>query len=147
MSSTRQTESAEVKSEDPEPRGTSADPVPKVKKRRELGVDPSLIISEERSKRRKTPTPEPEDVPRKDEHDPKDPVRAKQLGMEIYGKVLKMEDNESVSGRDRTDRVVDCPCRSLSSSCLIRYVRQTCVLRLTMGRELSQITTRSLRNP
>lgn len=72
-----------------------AEPQPKVKKRR-LGVDPRLIISEERSKRRRTPSPEPEEDNRRTVHDPKNPERAKQLGLQIYGRIMGMNDLESV---------------------------------------------------
>lgn len=71
--------------------------LPRVKKKR-LGVDPSLIISDGRSKRRKTPTLTPEtDVKKEDgsgERDPKDPERAATLGREIYQKMLDMKDKE-----------------------------------------------------
>ncbi|ORX41076.1 Bromodomain-containing protein [Kockovaella imperatae] len=68
------------------------------KKRRNLrGVDPSLIISQDRSKRRKTPTPEPEARDSKDAVDPKDKDRAKRLGMEIYEKIMASKDKEGGS--------------------------------------------------
>lgn len=70
---------------------------PRIKKKR-LGVDPSLIISDGRSKRRKTPTLTPEtDVKKEDatgERDPKDPERAATLGRDIYQKVLDLKDKE-----------------------------------------------------
>ena len=70
---------------------------PRVKKKR-LGVDPSLIISDGRSKRRKTPTPTPEtDVKKEDgagDRDPKDTERANTLGREIYQKILGLTDKE-----------------------------------------------------
>ena len=72
----------------------SSEPAPRMKKRRLLGVDPSLIISEERSKRRKTPTPEAEADEKDVVRDPKDPERAKQLGLQIYGKVMESRDPE-----------------------------------------------------
>jgi hypothetical protein len=90
---------------DEDTRGESSEPAqqqqqrlqqPKVKKRR-LGVDPSLIISEERSKRRRTPTPEPEQDDKDVVHDPKDPQRAKELGLQIYQKIMDAKDSECVA--------------------------------------------------
>ena len=78
----------------------------KGKKRRHLtGVDPSAILSEGRSKRRKTPTPEPEDKLGSKDHaqDPKDKERAKRLGMEIYNKIIAQKDREWVNGKARAD--------------------------------------------
>lgn len=66
------------------------------KKRRLLGVDPSLIISDGRSKRRKSPTPEPSDsaVTKVEAgKDPKDKARALSLGREIYKKVVDSQQN------------------------------------------------------
>lgn len=64
----------------------------KGKKRTLLGVDPSLIISDGRSKRRKTPSPEPVPDPTavkaEPEKDVKDKVRAASLGREIYKKIM-----------------------------------------------------------
>lgn len=71
----------------------SGEPRPKVRKRR-LGVDPTLIISEERSKRRRTPSPEAEEDSKAAVFDPKDPVRAKLLGMQIYRKIMDSTDTE-----------------------------------------------------
>ena len=72
---------------------------PRLKKKR-LGVDPSLIISDGRSKRRKTPTLTPETEVKKDdglaERDPKDVERATALGREIYQKIFDMKDKEYV---------------------------------------------------
>lgn len=61
----------------------------RVKKRR-LGVDPSLIISDGRSKRRRTPSPEPEvkNEPGGGANDPKDAARATTLGRDIYQKIM-----------------------------------------------------------
>jgi hypothetical protein len=58
-------------------------------KKRRLGVDPSLIISDGRSKRRRTPTPEPEETAGKEEvNDPKDKARAQALGRDIYNEIM-----------------------------------------------------------
>lgn len=65
----------------------------KVKKKR-LGVDPSLIIAEGgRSKRRRTPSPEP-DQKEQVNLDPKDSARAKELGMVIYEKIMDSKTKE-----------------------------------------------------
>lgn len=102
--------SAEVKEEtfaavngSEEPQGSEdheAGDQPRVRKKRTLGVDPSLIISDGRSKRRKTPTPQPETDVKKEQggvdRDPKDPERAASLGSEIYKKVVDMKDKEYV---------------------------------------------------
>ena len=64
----------------------------RVRKRR-LDVNPNLILSDGRSKRRKSPTPEMGGGKGEDEdglHDPKDPLRAQQLGNIIYGKIMGM---------------------------------------------------------
>lgn len=57
-------------------------------------MDPSLIISEERSKRRRTPTPEAEHEDKDGVHDPKDPARAKELGLQIFKKIMDSKDSE-----------------------------------------------------
>jgi hypothetical protein len=80
-------------SETPQNAGTAQEQQPRVKKRR-LGVDPSLIISEERSKRRRTPTPEAEHDDKDGVHDPKDPARAKELGLQIFKKIMDSKDPE-----------------------------------------------------
>ena len=65
---------------------------PRQKKRR-LGVDPSLILADTgRSRRRKTPTPGPEDG--KVDLDPKDPKRATELGRQIYDRIMASKDAE-----------------------------------------------------
>lgn len=86
--------------ESPDERGASVDapesgtPSVKTKKKR-LGVDPSLIISDGRSKRRKSPTPEAEEeMGRGGGNDPKDPARAKTLGYQIYNKIMTMKSAE-----------------------------------------------------
>lgn len=60
--------------------------------KKRLGVDPSLILSEGRSKRRRTPSPDPEDGHDEHDgggsHDPKDPERAKRLGYGIYNRIM-----------------------------------------------------------
>lgn len=87
-------ESPEKGTATPEAAGTTnTTPQPRVRKKR-LGVDPSLIISEDRPKRRKTPTPEPvvEDEP--EVVDPKDPERATRLGLEVYQKIMDKKDSE-----------------------------------------------------
>lgn len=65
----------------------------KVKRKRPLGVDPSLIISSERTKRRRSPTPEVE-VKEEAGVDPKDKERAKALGMAIYRKIMDSTGSE-----------------------------------------------------
>lgn len=75
----------------------TAHPVPpsdqKVKKKR-LGVDPSLIIAEGgRSKRRRTPSPQPEQKEQVN-LDPKDSARAQELGMVIYEKIMDSKTKE-----------------------------------------------------
>lgn len=67
----------------------------RVRKRR-LDVNPNLILSDGRSKRRKTPTPEPgaKDVDEDGVYDPKDPDRAQQLGNLIYGKIMGTSSSE-----------------------------------------------------
>jgi hypothetical protein len=72
--------------------------------KRRLGVDPSLILSEGRSKRRKTPTPVPDEAKDKGEEgkdaqgeeDPRDTVRARKLGLELVAKIMKQTDSEWV---------------------------------------------------
>ena len=67
-------------------------------RRKRLGVDPSLILSDGRSKRRKTPDQTPETDVKKEqsaaERDPKDPERAAELGRQIYQKILDTKDKE-----------------------------------------------------
>lgn len=68
-------------------------------RKRRLDVNPNLIISEERSKRRRTPSHEPEDrkpngTKDDDAADPKDPERAKALGDELVKKILDTKDSE-----------------------------------------------------
>jgi len=75
------------------PSAEPGNPQPKVRKHR-LGVDPSLIISDERSKRRRSPSPERENDDKHVVHDPKDPERAKQLGSQIYRKIMETKDSE-----------------------------------------------------
>lgn len=66
----------------------------KVKKKR-LGVDPSLIIAEGgRSKRRRTPSPQPEQQKEQVNLDPKDSARARELGMVIYEKIMDSKTKE-----------------------------------------------------
>jgi len=86
--------------ESPDERGESADapesgtPSVRTKKKR-LGVDPSLIISDGRSKRRRTPSPEAEEkMGEGGGNDPKDPVRAKTLGYQIYNKIMTLKSAE-----------------------------------------------------
>ena len=70
-------------------------PSSRTNKRRLLGVDPSLILSEERSKRTKrTPSPDAEDDIKEGSYDPKDSERAKTLGMQIYQKIMTKKDRE-----------------------------------------------------
>ncbi|OCF31781.1 hypothetical protein I316_06588 [Kwoniella heveanensis BCC8398] len=64
---------------------------PKVRKKR-LGVDPSLIISDGRPKRRRTPSPQPENAETEMDKDPKDPQRAKELGYVIYRRIMDSKD-------------------------------------------------------
>ncbi|WVR08581.1 hypothetical protein IAU60_005636 [Kwoniella sp. DSM 27419] len=68
-------------------------------KKKRLGVDPSLIISEERSKRRKSPSPTPGEHAAGQDRDPRDPVRAKELGSVIYKRILgsRDQDGEDIS--------------------------------------------------
>lgn len=75
--------------------GSTAAPVPRVRKKR-LGVDPSLIISEERSKRRRSPSPS---AVKREDPDPKNPERAAALGRELFHKIMvkKASDGESMS--------------------------------------------------
>jgi hypothetical protein len=76
-----------------------SDDQPRVRRKR-MGVDPSLIISEERSKRRKSPTPTPEGdgkVKKEDGGslaDPKDPEKAAVVGKDLYDKLLDVKDRE-----------------------------------------------------
>ena len=84
------TESPKATEEDPSTPNTT-----KTVKRRLMGVDPSLILSNDRSKRRRTPSPEPEAAGGKeDAADPKDPPRAKKLGLEIYAQIMDQKDSE-----------------------------------------------------
>lgn len=65
----------------------------RVKKKR-LGVDPSLIIAEGgRSKRRRTPSPQPEQKEQVNT-DPRDSARAKELGMVIYERIMGSKTKE-----------------------------------------------------
>ncbi len=94
-SSSRRPPSESIKYEEPAPASSeTGDHNTKVKKRRLFGVDPSLILSEERSKRRRTPSPEPEGDEKQAVLDPKDPERAKQLGMQVYRRIMETEDSE-----------------------------------------------------
>jgi len=86
--------------ESPDERGESVDapesgtPSVRTKKKR-LGVDPSLILSDGRSKRRKSPTPEADEkMGEGGGNDPKDPARAKTLGYQIYNKIMTMKSAE-----------------------------------------------------
>lgn len=73
------------------PPAGSTSPEKPTRKRR-LDVNPELILSTEgRSKRRRTPSP---DAHAKDDPDPKDPERAKQLGTQLYNKISAMRDPE-----------------------------------------------------
>jgi hypothetical protein len=69
-------------------------------RRKRMGVDPSLIISEERSKRRRTPSPAPEmdgKVKKEDgadAADPKDPEKAAAVGKELYDKLMDVKSKE-----------------------------------------------------
>ena len=58
------------------------------------GLDSSLILSTDRSKRRRTPTPEPADESKDDVLDPQDRERAKRLGMEMYRKIMAQRDKQ-----------------------------------------------------
>nr|ODN89897.1 hypothetical protein L203_01814 [Cryptococcus depauperatus CBS 7841] len=70
-------------------------PSQKLPKRR-LGVDPSLIISESgRSRRRRSPSPQSAQQ-QSNNPDPKDPARAKELGLIIYEKIMAEKDKEHV---------------------------------------------------
>ncbi|WVQ63277.1 uncharacterized protein L199_001428 [Kwoniella botswanensis] len=78
-----------------------------------LGVDPNLILSDGggRPKRRRTQSQEPEQshghgVTVADERDPKDPVRAKELGYVIYRKIM---DAKSTEGEDMAQPFVKLP--------------------------------------
>lgn len=69
----------------------SSSPEKRARKRR-LDVNPELILSTEgRSKRRRTPSPDPQ---AKDDPDPKDAERAKHLGLQLYHKISAMRDSE-----------------------------------------------------
>ncbi|KAK4687188.1 hypothetical protein P7C73_g2928, partial [Tremellales sp. Uapishka_1] len=73
---------------------------PPKQRRRRMGVDPSLILSEGRSKRRKTPTPPPageDEAEAKGENDPKDPARAKLLGGQIMKQIMEQKDKDGHS--------------------------------------------------
>lgn len=73
------------------PPAGSTSPEKPARKRR-LDVNPELILSTEgRSKRRRTPSPGPQT---KDDPDPKDPSRAKQLGLQLYSKISAMRESE-----------------------------------------------------
>lgn len=63
-------------------------------KKKRLGVDPSLIIAEGgRSKRRRTPSPQPEQKEQVNT-DPRDSARAKELGMVIYERIMGSKTKE-----------------------------------------------------
>ncbi|WRT70655.1 uncharacterized protein IL334_007653 [Kwoniella shivajii] len=71
-------------------------------RKRRLDVDTSLIISEERSKRRTTPNHEndhsqahgnTQDQTNEDQHG-KDPIKVKELGYILYGKMMDAKDSE-----------------------------------------------------
>jgi hypothetical protein len=66
---------------------------PKARKRR-LDVNPSLIISDGRSKRRKSPTPEASPGKGNDTKDNKDPKKASELGLALYRKIMDSKDAE-----------------------------------------------------
>lgn len=66
---------------------------PAREKKRRLDVNPQLILSEGRSKRRRTPSPPPAAKQLVDS-DPKDPERASQLGLQLYNKIMAMRDVE-----------------------------------------------------
>lgn len=73
------------------PPAGSTSPEKPARKRR-LDVNPELILSTEgRSKRRRTPSPGPQT---KEDPDPKDPARAKQLGLQLYNKISAMRESE-----------------------------------------------------
>ncbi|KAK8850478.1 hypothetical protein IAR55_004396 [Kwoniella newhampshirensis] len=80
---------------------------PKTRKRR-LGVDPSLIISEERSKRRRTPSVDPEhgDEDVKGAVEIRDPVKVKELGYVIYNRILESRDPD---GEDMSQPFIKLP--------------------------------------
>lgn len=83
--------------------GGSANETAKKTRRRELGVDASLILSEGRSKRRRTPTPPPKvEKEVEKEEGPKDKARATKLGLEIYKRVVDERDKECVHKLPRT---------------------------------------------
>lgn len=69
-------------------------------RRKRMGVDPSLIISEERSKRRRTPSPAPETEGKVkkedggDAADPKDPEKAAAVGKELYAMLMGLKGKE-----------------------------------------------------
>lgn len=83
---------ADAKKEDGGAVPADQSPDKRKERKRRLGVDPSLIISEGRSKRRRTPTPPPK--VEKPDPDPRDPERAKGLGMQLYDKIIGMHDAE-----------------------------------------------------
>ncbi|WWC92244.1 uncharacterized protein L201_007198 [Kwoniella dendrophila CBS 6074] len=89
--------------------------VQKIKIKR-LGVDPTLIISDDkRSKRKRTQSQEPEHQLNQnqqnqqhvvDDKDPKDPVKAKELGYVIYRKIM---DNKSSDGDEMAHPFIKLP--------------------------------------
>lgn len=99
--SNTQNEDEVAQSESPD-KGTDATGTngARIRKRR-LDVDATLILSDGRSKRRKTPSVEPEDkkenVLEDGVYDPKDPTRAKTLGLKLYNKLLKAKATEWVA--------------------------------------------------
>ncbi|WWD20660.1 hypothetical protein CI109_105136 [Kwoniella shandongensis] len=80
---------------------------PKTRKRR-LGVDPSLIISEERSKRRRTPSLDPEhgDEEVKGAVEIRDPAKVKEFGLSIYNRILQSKDSD---GEDMSQPFIKLP--------------------------------------
>ncbi|WVW80887.1 hypothetical protein I302_102878 [Kwoniella bestiolae CBS 10118] len=87
------------------------DPSQKLRIRR-LGVDPTLILSDGsgRPKRKRTQSQEPEQSHQQhgagDERDPKDPVRATELGNVIYRKIM---DAKSSDGEDMAQPFIKLP--------------------------------------
>lgn len=110
--------------------GSSAAPAQRVRKKR-LGVDPSLIISEERSKRRRSPSPS---AAKQEDPDSKDPARAAALGREIMRRIMekKASDGESMS-----EPFLKLP-NKVDDNCSDAGAR----LWLMIGRDSSRTTTR-----
>ncbi|WVQ95513.1 hypothetical protein IAU59_002610 [Kwoniella sp. CBS 9459] len=87
---------------------TGSEPQPKIRKKR-LDVNPSLIISDGRSKRRRTPSPQPENAHEnagESDKDPKDPQRAKELGYVIYRRIM---DSKDPDGEDMAHPFIKLP--------------------------------------